>query len=220
MTLQSNRSARTFFEFLNVPLSNKVRWLLVLLVVPVALSYLFPLWRISMTAPQYPNGLWIDIFSYTIIGGHEGKDLDEINVLNHYIGMHKIERYELTDLNWLPFAYGGLALLVLRSAVLGNVRQLVDVAVLALYTCCFAFGRFLYMLYHFGHDLDSKAPMNVPPFTPAVIGTKQIANFTTQSWPMAGAILILVFAVGLWGVTLLALWEGRRAARLGVTQIA
>ena len=96
MTLQSNRSARTFFEFLNVPLSNKVRLLLVLLVVPVALSYLFPLWRISMVAPQYPNGLWVDIFSWTITGGHEGKDLDEINVLNHYIGMHKIERYELT----------------------------------------------------------------------------------------------------------------------------
>lgn len=220
MNLQANPSARTFFEFLNVPLSNKVRWLLVLLIVPVALSYLFPLWRISMVAPQYPEGLWLDIFSYTIQGGHGGKDLDEINVLNHYIGMKKIERYELTDLNWLPFAYGGLALLVMRAALLGNVRQLVDVSVLTGYTCTFAFGRFLYMLHHFGHNLDEKAPMNVPPFTPAVLGKKQIANFATQSWPMTGAILILLFAVGLWGITLLALWQGRRSARMGVAQAA
>lgn len=210
MTLQSNPSAQTFFEFLNVPLSNKVRILLLTLIAPLALSFLFPLWRISMVAPQYPKGLFLDIYSYKLASGNEGRDLEEINVLNHYIGMRKIVREELVDLNWLPFAIGGLALLLLRAAALGNIRQLVDMSVVTAYVSCFALGRFAYMLYVFGHDLDEKAPMDVEPFTPAILGTKQVANFITNSWPLAGSWMIGIFAVGLWAVTAIALWEGRK----------
>lgn len=94
-----------------------------------------------MVAPQYPKGLWLDIFSWKLVGGHEGRDLDEINILNHYIGMKRIDRYdELVDLNWLPIAYGGLALLLLRAALLGSVRTLVDMTVLSTYVCTFALG--------------------------------------------------------------------------------
>ncbi|MCC6785845.1 MAG: hypothetical protein IT457_23560 [Planctomycetes bacterium] len=213
MKLQNNPGARTFFEFLDVPLTSRVRWALVALAVLIGLSYLFPLWRISMVAPQYPKGLWLDIFSWKLVGGHEGRDLDEINILNHYIGMKRIDRYELVDLNWLPIAYGGLALLLLRAALLGSVRTLVDMTVLSAYVCTFAFGRFVWMLYKFGHELDPTAPMDVEPFTPALIGSKQIANFTTSSWPLPGAWLLGVFFGGLVLVTLLALRDGRRSAQ-------
>lgn len=213
MNLQDNPSARSFFEFLNVPLGPRVRVLLVLLLVALLGSFLFPLWRIQMTAPQYPNGLRLDIYSYKLASGNEGRDLDEINVLNHYIGMRRIVREELIDLNWLPFAIGILALLVLRTALLGNVRHLVDLAVLTAYLGAFAFGRFVYMLYTFGHDLDEAAPMDIEPFTPPVLGVKRVANFTTQSWPMMGSWLLAVFGAGLWVLLVVALVQGRRAAR-------
>lgn len=212
MTFQTNPGARTFFEFLEVPLTTKIRWTLVALAVVIAVSYWFPLWRISMVAPQYPKGLTLDIYSWRLDGGNQGRDIAEINILNHYIGMKQIVREEMVDLNWLPIALGVTLLLLLRSALLGSVRTLIDMAVLSTYLCGFAFARFLWMLYSFGHDLDPRAPMDVEPFTPAVVGTKQIANFKTSSWPLPGAWCLMLFFAGLAVVTLLALRDGRRQA--------
>jgi hypothetical protein len=213
MTLQSNPGARGFFEFLSVPLSSRVRWLLLLFAALILASYWLPLWRISMFAPQYPKGLFLDIYSWKLSGGNEGRDLDEINILNHYIGMRRIVREELVDLNWLPFGFGVLVLIALRTALLGTIRTLIDLAVLTGYACGFAMFRFVWMLHSFGHELDEKAPMNIPPFTPAILGKKQVANFVTQSWPLPGSWLILAFAAGIWVVMAIALWEGRHHAR-------
>ena len=55
-------------------------------------AYLFPLWNLTMFAPQYPEGLRLDIYSYKLEGGNDGQDVKEINVLNHYIGMRDLER--------------------------------------------------------------------------------------------------------------------------------
>ena len=43
-----------------------------------------------MFAPQYPDGLRLDIYSHKLEGGSSGQDVKEINVLNHYIGMHDL----------------------------------------------------------------------------------------------------------------------------------
>ncbi|MEZ5964591.1 MAG: hypothetical protein R3F56_12150 [Planctomycetota bacterium] len=205
--------ARDFFAYLDRPLRGRTRIFVALLCVPLLLSFAFPLWKISMTAPQYPKGLYMDIWSYKLSGGNGGHDIEEINNLNHYIGMHKITRSELQDLEWMPAALGALALLCLRTALLGNVRTLIDMSMLAGYVALFAFARFVYVLYQFGHDLDPTAPMNIPPFQPVIVGTKRIANFTTHSLPQAGSVLVGVFVGGLWLVTLRGLWQGRRASR-------
>jgi hypothetical protein len=197
-----------------VPLTKRTRVLLAVLTLPLLLSFWFPLWRISMEAPQYPRGLQLDIYSHTLDAGNEGHDLTEINLLNHYIGMRQIVEAELSDLQWIPFALGVLVLLVLRAAALGTIRTLIDMAVLTSYTLLFAFARFIYMLHSFGHELDPRAPMKVDPFTPVIVGSKKIANFTTHSYPQLGSFLIGVFVLGLWGGTSFALYRGwKRAAR-------
>lgn len=198
-----------FYEFLEKSPARSARLLLVALLIPLALSFAAPLWRISMEAPQYPYGLYVDIYSYTVEGGGGGQHLQEINTLNHYIGMHKIDRHELSDLDWLPFGIGVLALLTLRAAVVGNVRSLIDLTVLTYYVLLFAVGRFYYRLYLFGHDLSPDAPVKVSPFTPVIIGTKQIANFTTHGWPRAGAAFLCLFALGVAAITLWQLVAGR-----------
>jgi copper chaperone NosL len=206
-------TADNFFEFLDVPLRAPARLLLVLLVVPLLLSFLFPLWRISMQAPQYPDGLSMDIYSYKLVGGNDGHDVQEINVLNHYIGMRSITRDELRDLDWMPFALAAMALLTLRAALLGTVRMMIDLSMITAFVSTVAFGRFVWMLWEFGHELDPKAPVRVEPFMPVVFGSKKIANFMTHSMPALGSVLMGAFTAGIWGITLWYLWRGRRDGR-------
>lgn len=202
----------SFYAFLARPLKARSRVLLVIAAVALGLSFTQPLWRISMKAPQYPAGLYMDIYAYTIEGGNDGQHLQEINVLNHYIGMRSLDREAMTDLDWLPFALGALLIFSLRVAAIGNVSSLVDLVVMTTYVSGFAFARFIYMLYTFGHHLKPDAPVKVPGFMPAVLGTKQIANFTTHSWPQAGSYLLMVFVLCTSAVLLWHLVSGRRAA--------
>ncbi len=199
-----------FEVFLDEPIRFRPRILLALLVIPLILSFTQPLWRISMTAPQYPQGLWLDVYAYKIDGGHGGHDIQEINELNHYIGMKTIARSEFQDLDWIPFALGVLALLTLRAAAIGKVRSLVDLSVITLYVGLFSFVRFAYRLYVFGHDLDPHAPVTIAPFMPAVVGTKQVANFTTHSWPNIGTAFMAAFTLG---VLTLTVWHCRAGYR-------
>lgn len=192
-----------FYAYLDTPIRMSVRVMLAALIVPLLLSYVTPMWRISMFAPQYPKGLYLDIYSYKIEAGNEGQHLQEINTLNHYIGMQHLDRAEMSDLDWLPFGFGALALLALRVAAIGTTRSLIDLTVINLYVCSFAFARFIHKLYVYGHELAPDAPVKVEPFTPAIFGTKQIANFITHSYPASGGLLIFVYAAG---VTLLTAW--------------
>ncbi|HSU30601.1 MAG TPA: hypothetical protein VLJ11_05155 [Bryobacteraceae bacterium] len=190
------------------PLQARTRVALFLLIVPVLLSYWTPLWTIRLKAPQYPNGLSVAIYSYKIVGGHGGQDINEINELNHYIGMRKLDRSEFVDLDWIPFVFGVLVLLTLRQAVLGNLRGLIDLVVLTGYVSVFAFARYVLQLYLFGYNLDPSAPVKIAPFMPVVLGKKQLANFTTYGWPGPGSLLLGMFAAG---ITVLTIVEFLRA---------
>lgn len=184
-----------FYTALGRPVTLGTRIALVVLVIPLVLSFTQPLWTMHLLAPQYPSGLDLEIYAYTVEG-----DLREINTLNHYIGMASIDRASLSDLDWIPFALGVLVLLALRVAAVGDVRSLIDLLVLCSYFGAFSLGRFYYRLYVFGHNLDERAPFEVAPFTPPILGTEQIANFTTTSMPGAASFLIGVFVVGLVGL--------------------
>jgi copper chaperone NosL len=183
---------KRFDEILGRPVAARSRAVLVLAIVPLALSFLWPLWNIHMRAPQYPDGLDLRIYAQTVEG-----DVQEVNTLNHYIGMHHIDRAELSDLDWIPFAIGALALLALRLAAIGDVRGLVDLTVVALYFCLFSAGRFVYKLYAYGHNLDPHAPVTVPGFMPPVLGTQQVGNFSVTSSPGPATFLIGAFVAAL-----------------------
>lgn len=197
---------KKFDQKLDRPLPARARLALALLVLPVWFSFFVPLWHIHLQAPQYPKGLDLWIYSWKVEGGNDGHDVKEINTLNHYIGMRHLDRENLVDLDWLPFALGALMLLTLRTAVLGNLRTLIDLSVMVGYFSLFSLGRFVYQMYVFGHDLDPRAPMDVPPFMPPVLGSKQIANFTSSAYPGFGSAMMAVFAGGLIVLLFLRLW--------------
>lgn len=204
------KAVREFVWVLGNPVRPRARLVLIALIIPLGLSCFFPLWRIRMEAPQYPRGLHMDIYAYKLDGGNNGHDVVELNALNHYIGMRKLDRAGVPELGWIPFAFGVLGLLTLRVAALGRIRDLVDLSVLISYVTLFFFARFILMLYRYGHDLDPTAALTLKPFMPVVVGTKQIANFTTQSYPLAGTILVGTFAGGVIALTIWHLINTRR----------
>jgi len=191
MTPFLNRSTR----FLHQPVGASPRLLLVAAAVLVAAAYFLPLWNLTMFAPQYAQGLSLDIHTYTLVGGHNGQDIKEINLLNHYIGMRDLAIEDFTEFKWMPFVLGGLALLFLRATVLGTVKEVVDSVVLFGYFGAFSLGSFAYKMYRYGHDLAPTAPVKVEPFTPPVFGYQQIANFEVYSYPRAGTYLLLTVGV-------------------------
>jgi hypothetical protein len=194
-----------FDRTLDGGLIPRSRLLLALLVVPLLASLTAPLWVMRFEAPQYPDGLTLEIYAHTVTG-----DVQEINTLNHYIGMQRIDRAALSDLDWIPFGIGVLVMLALRVALIGDVRSLFDLTILFLYFSAFSFARFVYKLYVFGHDLDPKAAITVEPFMPGVLGSKQIANFATISLPGGGSLWLGLFGLGLAAVLLWNLAPGLR----------
>jgi copper chaperone NosL len=202
-----------FYEFLDRPLDWRARIALVVVVIPLVFAFTSPLWRISLKAPQYPKGLSMEIYAHKLEGGRGGRDIQEINTLNHYIGMRTLDRAELNELDWMPLAIIALALLALRCAAIGNVRMLVDLVVVTGFIAAYSMGRFVYKLYVYGHNLDPKAPLKLEPFTPPIYGKKQIANFTTESYPALGSVLIGVFVAGVVGLLVWHLIAGFLEAR-------
>jgi len=197
-----------FYASLAKPLVPWTRIVLVLAVIPLALAATQKLWTLHFEAPQYPKGLDLYVYTYTIEGGNDGIDLPEINTLNHYVGMKKLDPADFADLDFLPFAIGALFLLALRVAVIGDVRSLIDLAVLTGYFGLFSLGRFVYMLYNYGHDLDPRAAIKMDAFMPPILGTQEMGNFTVSSYPAAGTWLLSAFGITVVG---LALWHVVRA---------
>ena len=100
---------------LDRPVNRTGRLLLLAAILLLLLGGVLPLWRISLVAPQYAEGLTLDMYAYQIVAGNKGQDLAEINTLNHYIGMKPIAQADFLEMKVLPFAIGVFALLGLRS---------------------------------------------------------------------------------------------------------
>lgn len=172
-------------------MSRLSRRLLVIAGLLLAASLRLPLWRIGLTAPQYPEGLGLRIGAGTIAGATP-QDLDNINELNHYIGMRPIDAGALPELRVLPWILLALAVWAIAAAALGN-RRVVYVWLGALLLVGAAGLADLYRWsYTYGHDLDAEhAIIKIPgmAYQPPLIGTKQLLNFTASSWPASGTWL-------------------------------
>lgn len=174
-----------------------------------------PLWRVSLVAPQYPEGLGMTIHANTVRGASEN-DLRSINSLNHYIGMKAIEPETIRELQVIPWLIVGLAASGLVVAAIG--RRPPAVAWLITFVAFGGIGLwdFYRWEYSYGHDLDVKhAIIKVPgmSYQPPLIGSKQLLNFTATSRPEAGTVLLgVAFVLGLAAVVI----HGNRRAAQGV----
>ncbi len=170
----------------------------------LAATYFLPLWEISLNAPQYPEGLGMEIWINQIQGQHEG-DLKKINNLNHYIGMKQIKPESIPELLIMPWIMRGVMLFGLLVALLGRRGMLLMWLFLFLLVSAAGFVDFYLWGYDYGHNLDfDKAIIKVPgmSYQPPLIGTKKLLNFEATSLPgMGGYILIVAVLIGtgVWG---------------------
>ena len=214
---------KTAFEranrYLTLPLDLGPRGLLVLAALLLLPTYFLPLWKLTMFAPQYPNGLRLGIYSWKLEGGNGGQDVKEINLLNHYIGMKDLSTADFTEFKWMPFVLGALALLFLRAALLGRIATLLDMVVIFFYFGAFSLWSFAYKLYRYGHDLAPTAAVKVAPFMPPLFGHRKLANFEVYSYPAAGSYALLGVAIALAAAMFFA-WREGRTELAGETRMA
>ena len=160
--------------------------------------FVFPLWSIYLTAPQYPEGIGMYIRVNTIVGLTEF-DLTKINNLNHYIGMRAIEPGAVPELRFMPWLFGALAAAGLVVAVIGRRRALYAWLAAFALTGLAGLADFYRWAYDYGHNLDVETAIIIVPgmsYQPPLLGTKQLLNFTATSWPALGGWLA-VAALGL-----------------------
>jgi hypothetical protein len=197
--------------WLDGPLGRRARLGVLVCSLVLLGAYAVPMWHIKMYATQFPNGLELTMYPHKLTGGNDGRDVQEINVLNHYIGMRPLQQQDFVEMKWIPFALGVFVLLGLRAVVFGKVGNAVDLTMLFSYFGLFSLGSFYYRLWWYGHHLDPEAPITVAPFTPPLLGHHKLANFDVYSYPGLGSYLFAVFGTTL-AVLLVLDWRARRRA--------
>lgn len=160
----------------------------------------FPLWSIHLIAPQYPEGLGM-VINVNTISGINPHDIDNINELNHYIGMKVIDPRAIPELHVMPWIVGALIVMALVTALWGKRALLIGWLMGVVALGALGLASFWRWSYDYGHNLDIEhAIIKIPGmvYQPPLLGTKQILNFTATSWPNIGAWLALTaFAVGI-----------------------
>lgn len=169
-----------------------------------AVSHLFKWWELRLNAPQFPMGLYLDATSYGIMDSPKTSfnDIDQIDGLNHYIGMMSL--YDAAKLE-MSIALPAIRIMI----VLGLVATVLYLfwrkkwAVwftlpMLLFPFIWALDLHLWMR-HAGQNLDPMAAITIPPFTPRILGTGHIAQFSTTAFfqtgwflAVAGGILCLI----------------------------
>ena len=153
-------------------------------------SFTRPWWQFYLFAPQYPNGLVLDI-SLNGLGG----DAREVNMLNHYIGMKGLDEAASLERHLAVYGVALLSLVTTTLALLvGRKWNWLMVAPGLVFPLVFVLDSVAW-LYHFGHTLDPHAPLRVPPFTPEFLGWGRIGQFQPYAMTLSGFWLSLA-AVG------------------------
>ena len=166
------------------------------------LSFIFPIWYIDLEAPQYPEGIGLEIWLNKITG-QRPNDLANINGLNHYIGMKEIVPNAIPELKIMPFIIIFLILFGLVSGISGK-RSLVYIWIVLFFMIASVGIYDFYMWeYDYGHNLNPHAAIKIPgmAYQPPLIGSKMLLNFNAISMPHIGS-WILVLAVVLAAVAL------------------
>lgn len=141
-----------------------------------------PYWRLTMHAPQYPQGLTVHAYLDRLEG-----DVREIDGLNHYIGMRPLGEAAPLEKSASVMAVTVIALLVFAAVFVHDRRALW----LSLPALAFPFAflaDLAWWLRAFGTDLDPTAPLSsaIEPFVPPVLGWGEVGQFATLAMPSVG----------------------------------
>lgn len=166
--------------------------------------YFLPLWNIMLGAPQYPEPLGMNIHINGIRGVSEF-DIQNIDGLNHYIGMRTLPKDEdMWEFSAFPIIVGGMVALGVFIGLLGFFKKLnykwfwgwfILMSVLG------ALGMYDFnaWMVDYGTNLDPNAIMKLTnldgtpiSYKPPLLGHVKMLNFDVTSMPASGAWLMFI----------------------------
>lgn len=183
--------------------------------------FVFPLWNIQLGAPQYPEPLGLDIYINGIDGQNEF-DIQNIDGLNHYIGMKTLPKpNEMWEFSVFPVVIGTMAAIGVLIGILGIGKKIgpkwflgwlavmVVLGILGMYD-------FNAWMVDYGTNLDPNAIMKLQnpdgtpmSYKPPLLGHKKLLNFDAYSYPRLGGYLM---GLGMF-LTFIAYLIGNRAIK-------
>ncbi|MFO7662310.1 MAG: cytochrome C [Chloroflexota bacterium] len=148
------------------------------------MSMFLPYWKMTLLAPQYPGGLSVEVYVNRLTG-----DVNEIDGLNHYIGMRPLGEAAQLERAVSMVAVSFLVLLVLAAIFVHSPWALLLAMPAILWPFIFV-GDMYYWMRNFGLNLDPTAPLSssIEPFVPPILGSGMVGQFET----------IASFEIGLW----------------------
>ena len=168
--------------------------MIVAALLPLAL-FLFPLWKITLEAPQYPEplGMYIHINDFKDANPH---DIKNINIMNHYVGMKYIPE-AIPEFRIFRMGIMITSLLGLLIGFKGNYKWFLAWFILMCSLSVAGLYDFYLWEHDYGHNLDPKAIMKFTNpdgsqmgFQPPLFGSKDILNFKAHSYPQLGAYFL------------------------------
>ena len=177
------------------------RVLIGLALIAMGAAWSLPVWEIKLWAPQYPEGLHMQMWLDRITG-----DMDIINGVNHYIGMRPIKAEEFPEFGFMKYCLIGLIAAGSLPVLTGRRSMLIFFAAVMYVAGLLGMLDFLRWGYDYGHNLDPHAAISVPGmvYNPPLLGYKSLLNFVAYSGPdWGGYALIGTGALA----TLLLIWE-------------
>ncbi len=164
--------------------------------------FVFPMWNIRLGAPQYPEPLGIDIHINGLKGENEF-DIQNIDGLNHYIGMKTLPKPEdMWEFSVFPIVILSMSLLGILIGILGVLGKVSSRWFLFWFILMSILGilgmyDFNQWLVEYGTDLDPNAIMKLlnpdgspMKYNPPLIGHKKLLNFDAYSYPRLGGVLM------------------------------
>jgi hypothetical protein len=157
--------------------------------------FAFPLWNITLEAPQYPIPLGMEIYINKFADTNEF-DIKNINLMNHYVGMKYIPE-TIPEFKIFPVVIGIMSVLGILVGFLGKHKWFLGWFILMSILGIAGMYDFYLWEYDYGHNLDPKAIMkftnpdgSIMGFQPPLFGSKDILNFKAHSYPRLGAYFL------------------------------
>ncbi len=146
------------------------------LVVPLGLvltAFLFPYWTIWFNAPMYGK-TWFEISVYPT--GAVTGPIFEVNIMNHYVGIGKLEPEKMIELKLLPAVWVTIAVLVSVAWLWRETRKGLLLWCLALVILVAVPVYHWIFLDKYLNTRDPDAPVKAGYVPPLIIGADKVAN--------------------------------------------
>lgn len=139
--------------------------------------FIFPMWNILLKAHKYPDGIGMDIWINKIVGTNPN-DIQNINLMNHYVGMDPIPT-EMAEFVVFPWVIGIMSAIGLGIGLIRKRKLFLVWFVIMSVLGGIGLYDFYSWEYKYGHNLNPRAPIKVPgqSYQPPVFGYKENPQF-------------------------------------------